>query len=243
MRKRTIGIIGGMGPAATMLLMGRIIAATAASDDADHVPMIIDNNTQVPSRIAALIEHRGEDPGPVIAGMATRLVEHGAEALAMPCNTAHHYADLVRSTTDVPFLDMVRLSIRHLSALDGQVRRIGMLASPAVRLVGVFDEPMREAGLVPCYLDDDRPLLDIIRYVKAHGVNDDVEHQFSRQAARLSATGIDCLLVACSELSLMPPACVANVPCIDTIDILAIACRDFSCQIQTATLTNPRNSS
>ena len=88
--KRRIGILGGMGPEATVLLMSRIIARTPAADDRDHVPLFVDNNTQVPSRIAALIEGTGEDPGPVLADMARRLEANGAEALAMPCNTAHH---------------------------------------------------------------------------------------------------------------------------------------------------------
>lgn len=84
-----------MGPEATMLLMARVVAMTAAGDDRDHVPMVIDNNTQVPSRIKALIENTGDDPGPVLASMARKLEAYGAEALAMPCNTAHHYASVI----------------------------------------------------------------------------------------------------------------------------------------------------
>ncbi len=67
--------------------------ASPAQDDADHIPLIVDQNPQVPSRISHLIEGTGDDPGPVLADMARRLVAGGAEALAMPCNTAHHYAD------------------------------------------------------------------------------------------------------------------------------------------------------
>jgi aspartate racemase len=89
---RRIGILGGMGPEATVLQMSRLITATPAQDDADHIPLIVDTNTQVPSRVAALIEGGGTDPAPVLAAVAKRLEEAGAGALAMPCNTAHHYA-------------------------------------------------------------------------------------------------------------------------------------------------------
>ena len=67
---RPVGILGGMGPEATILLMQRIMAAVPARDDSDHVPLIVHQNPQVPSRIAALIEGTGTDPGPVLAGMA-----------------------------------------------------------------------------------------------------------------------------------------------------------------------------
>ncbi len=109
---RRVGILGGMGPEATVLLMQRIIAATPASDDADHLPLIVDQNPQVPSRIRHLIEGTGEDPGPVLAAMARRLQAAGAEALAMPCNTAHHYAPAIRQATAIPLIDMVALSVR-----------------------------------------------------------------------------------------------------------------------------------
>lgn len=89
---KRIGILGGMGPEATVELISRLIATTPAQDDADHIPLMVDMNPQVPSRISRIIEGRGADPGPVLAGMAQRLQSAGAEALAMPCNTAHFYA-------------------------------------------------------------------------------------------------------------------------------------------------------
>src|SRR5579872_2815690 len=88
-----IGILGGMGPEATVDLMRRVIAATPARSDADHIHMIVDNNPKVPSRIAAIIETTGPDPAPELIRMAQSLERAGADALAMPCNTAHAYAD------------------------------------------------------------------------------------------------------------------------------------------------------
>ena len=109
---RPVGILGGMGPEATILLMQKCLAAVTsgaqgALDDADHIPLIVHQNPQVPSRIARLIEGHGPDPAPVLAQMACDLAAAGAQALAMPCNTAHHYADAVRGATALPFLDMI----------------------------------------------------------------------------------------------------------------------------------------
>ena len=133
---RPIGVLGGMGPEATVLLMSRVIALTPAEDDRDHVPLIVDQNPQVPSRIAALLDGGGEDPAPVLAAMARRLAGFGVAALAMPCNTAHHYAEAVRrAAPETPFLDMPALAAAALADRVGRGARIGMLASPAVRKV------------------------------------------------------------------------------------------------------------
>ena len=76
---KTVGILGGMGPEATILLMQKVMAAVPARDDADHVPLIVHQNPQVPSRIKALIEGTGEDPGPTLARMARDLQAAGAQ--------------------------------------------------------------------------------------------------------------------------------------------------------------------
>ena len=87
------GIIGGMGPEATVDLMQRIIANTSAIDDVDHIRCIVDNNPKIPSRIKAILEQGGENPGPSMAEMARRLEKWGADFLVIPCNTAHYYYD------------------------------------------------------------------------------------------------------------------------------------------------------
>ena len=166
---RRIGILGGMGPEATVLLMSRLIVATPAQDDADHIPLIVDMNTQVPSRIAALIEGGGTDPAPVLAAMAKRLEAAGAEALAMPCNTAHHYAPAIRAAATIPFLDMVTLSAAQAASRAGPGGRVGILASPAVRLTKLFDAALARYGTEAIYPADQNAMLAAIREIKRQG--------------------------------------------------------------------------
>jgi len=139
---KTVGILGGMGPEATVLLMQRLLMAVDAHDDADHIPLIVHQNPAVPSRIKRLIEGRGEDPGPVLAQMARNLHVAGAEALAMPCNSAHACAPQTISATPLPFLDMRAAIVAAL-----QPGRVAMLASPAVRMTGEFDSAFAAAGV------------------------------------------------------------------------------------------------
>ena len=86
---KTIGIIGGMGPAATADLMMKIISMTAADSDQDHIPMIIDNNTRIPDRTAAILSG-GADPVPEMTASAKRLETAGADFIIIGCNTAHY---------------------------------------------------------------------------------------------------------------------------------------------------------
>lgn len=223
---KTVGILGGMGPEATILLMQKVLAAVPAGDDSDHIPLIVHQNPQVPSRIKALIEGIGEDPGPVLARMARDLHAAGAEALAMPCNTAHHYAPAVASATPLPFLDMLELTGAALAAQGAQ--RIGMLASPATRLAGVFAAPFAAHGLTPVFLSDDSGILAIIRAVKAGEALATLKPRLAQEAEALLAEGADHLLVACTELSLMTDALPRSAPQTDSLDCLTQAIADFA---------------
>lgn len=198
---KPVGILGGMGPEATVLLMQKAISAIPAQDDADHVPLIVHQNPAVPSRIKRLIEASGEDPGPVLAQMARDLQAAGAKALAMPCNTAHAYVPTITAATPLPFLDMRAATVKHLMRLCPG-GRIGMLASPAVRLSGVFDRHLSTAGLTPVWPRDDAGVLALIRAVKAGHKGSAALNAMADLVRKVSAES-DHLLVACTELSLL----------------------------------------
>ncbi len=226
---RLVGILGGMGPEATVLLMERVLAAVPARDDADHVPLLVFQYPQVPSRIAALIEGTGESPAPVLADLARRLEAAGAEALAMPCNTAHAFAPDIRAATSVPLLDMIAATAAELRRKHGAGARIGMLASPAVRLAQVFDAAFAEAGLVPVWPEDEAAVLAAIRAVKAGQAGPGHHADLGRTAERL-VTGQGCagLAVACTELSLLTAHLPEGIDWADTLDCLVGRIVQFS---------------
>jgi len=217
---RTVGILGGMGPDATVALMARVIARVAARDDADHVPLLVDQNTAVPSRIAYLIEGQGADPGPVLVAMARRLAGAGAKALALACNTAHHWAGDIRAAADLPFLDMVALSVAQAGAAE-----VGILASPAVRMAGVYDRACAAAGVVPVFGADEGALLALVRRIKAEGA-----HDGTRAALRALSQALvpRVQIIACTEFSLVADAVAPGVRAIDAMDVLAQAIVDFA---------------
>ena len=204
---RRVGIPGGVGPEATILIMQKVLAAVTARDDADHIPLLVDQNPQVPSR---------------------RLVAGGAEALAIPCNTAHHYAATIRAAVSVPLLDMVETSAAHAAALAGPGGRIGVLASPAVRKVGLFDAPFARHGLTGYYAEDETAMLAAIRQLKASGPQPEARQTLTAASQALFERGAKVQMIACTEFSLIVASVSGQARAFDTLDILVSAIKDFA---------------
>jgi aspartate racemase len=217
-----------MGPEATILLMQKVLRAVPARDDADHIPLIVHQNPCVPSRLVALLggaeKETAQDPGPVLAQMAGDLHAAGATALAMPCNTAHHYVPAIKAACPLPFLDMLDLTAAVLAAKGAA--RIGLLASPAVRLTGVFDTAFAAHNLQAVYPKHDEAVLSVIRAIKSGQPGDSVA--ITAQAGALLEQGCDHILVACTELSLLTDDLPADIPWTDSLDCLTQAIVAFS---------------
>lgn len=223
MSEKIAGVIGGMGPEATVDFLRRLVERTPARDDADHLHVLVDNNPKVPSRIAAIIEGGGEDPAPVLCAMARGLEAQGADFLVMPCNTAHYYLPAIAASVGIPVLDMVQLSVGKVSAAGP--RRVGVLASPAVRLVGLYKARMEQAGLDVIFprREDEEKLLGVIKAVKAGRLGGEQRQDYAGVAQALVRAGADALLVACTEFSVIGPPAGVGCPVIDALDALVEA--------------------
>ncbi|MEQ6916632.1 aspartate/glutamate racemase family protein [Halomonas aquatica] len=220
-RHTIVGVLGGMGPDATVTFMQRVIDATPAEDDIDHVHLLVDNNPKVPSRIRALIHGDGENPGPAIAEMACRLEQGGADFLVMPCNTAHYYWQFAQEAVDIPVWHIVE---RTLDAIARRIpgARVGMLCSPALRKIGLYEGFVESRGLSLVYPDDEASVLEVICAVKrGQGRHPETLAAFARAADDLRARGADVLVLACTELSVIQDALDASVPIVDTVQVLA----------------------
>lgn len=214
------GVIGGMGPEATVELMRRIIAVTPARDDADHIHLLVDNNPKVPSRIKALIEGTGEDPAPTLIDMARRLESAGADFLVIPCNTAHYYWQQIRQAVDVPVWNIIELTLRRAATSVGAPMSVGMLASPALRRVRLYEAHCAAYGASLIYPEDEETLLALIRAVKAGRFGDAELAQLNSAASRLIDAGADVLVLGCTEFSLVAERLAVTAPVIDSLQVL-----------------------
>ncbi len=202
---KTVGIIGGMGPEATAELMRQILRATPAEDDCDHVRMIVDNDPKIPSRIKAIIEGGGEDPGPYLAEMGKRLESWGADFLAMPCNTAHYYYHAIQQAVTIPVLNMIELTADRIAGENSSLRKLGVLASPAVFTTGILERPFasRNIELLAPGKDEQEQVFQAIKIIKAGDCGEEVLESLAAAGRGLVGKGAEALLIACTELSVI----------------------------------------
>ena len=223
MEEKIVGVLGGMGPEATADLMVRVLRATPAADDIDHIRMVIDNNPKVPSRIKAVVEGTGEDPAPVLAEMARKLANWGVDFLAIPCNTAHLYYDQIASAVDIPVLNMIDLTREAVIADNPGIRSVGLLASTAVLMTRLYAQRFAANGvdlMQPSAELQDR-LMTAIRQVKSGRYGQEVKEIVCSAADQLAGEGAEALIVACTELSVIADAVRANVKLYDSSQVLA----------------------
>lgn len=223
--RRIVGILGGMGPEATVDLMRRVIAGTPARDDADHIRMLVDSNPHVPSRIEALIDGTGESPVPCLVEMARGLERQGADFLVIPCNTAHHYHAEVAAAVDVPVLNLVQMTARDAGGMCPDLARVGLLASSALMGIRLYEPWFEELGARVLYPGSgvQRELMELIRAVKAGRYTPAQVAACDRAAEDLEAQGAQCLVVACTELSVVVERLRTDLPVCDAADLLARA--------------------
>ncbi len=219
--EKVAGIIGGMGPEATVDLMQRIIRLTPARDDIDHIRCIVDNNPKIPSRVRAIIHGDGESPAPCLSDMAKRLESWGADFLAIPCNTAHYYYDAVSDAVNIQVIHMIDSVVRHVKLNFPGCKKVGILASKAVFITGLYEKKFEKEKIEVIYpsSDDQEILMDIIMTVKAGKMANQTKQRYQNVIEHLEAQGADLLIIACTELGVISNTLPQKM--IDAADILA----------------------
>ncbi len=146
MRRKVVGILGGMGPEATADLFSKIVRSTPARRDQDHLRVIVDSLPQIPDRTAAILG-QGESPGPVLRAAARRLESWGAEVIVIPCNTAHYYHGDIAAAVSVPVLHIMEQTARAITSAHPEVRKVGILASTGTLNAGLYRRALEAVGL------------------------------------------------------------------------------------------------
>jgi len=199
MRKKTIGIIGGMGPLATADLFRKIVLNTKATTDQEHIKILIDNNTDIPDRTEAIINN-GKNPVPQLTKSAVALWAMGAQILVMPCNTAHYFRSELQKNVDIPILSMIEITGKSL--LKKGIKTAGLLATEGTINSGIYQDVFMNMDIEIIVPDEDEQtvITDLIyNGVKAGKqdydttiVKDVMQHMIDR--------GAETLVLGCTEL-------------------------------------------
>lgn len=218
-KDRVAGVLGGLGPAATIDFMRRVLALTPAASEQGHVRLLVDQNPGVPDRQHAVLDG-GDSPGPALAGMAAGLERAGADFLVMPCNTAHAWQDDIVAATALPFVSIIDASVR---AIPGAAGPVGVLETPACKQAGVYATALAAAGIDYVGLSDAEcaDLLQVARAVKRGDCDTRQRAVAKALAAALAARGARAIIVACTELPLVLDERDVDVPLVVSTDALA----------------------
>ncbi|CEP66104.1 Aspartate racemase [Moorella glycerini] len=223
MAGKILGIIGGMGPEATVDFMDKIIKTTPAGDDCDHIRMLVDNNPQIPSRVQAILGS-GESPAPVLVQMARNLEKWGADFLAIPCNTAHLYYSDIKNAVKIPVLNMVKSARKRILSELPDIKKIGLLASTAVVVTRLYHDVFKEDNIELITPDEKQQqmVMAIIFAVKANQWTNKQLQDLQKLINELIARGAEAILFACTELSVIAKGIQDfGVPAFDAAQILA----------------------
>jgi aspartate racemase len=226
MTKKTVGIIGGMGPDATVDLFQKIVRATPAEKDQDHLRIIIDNNPAIPDRTRAIL-YDGESPVPALTATAKNLQQAGADFLVMPCNTAHYYHALLSQAVGIPVLHMMEETARNIRERFSQVKKVGLLATDGTVQSRLYHRSLEAAGLEVLIPDGmhQRILMEAIYGpggIKA-GQRMGPAVRVQRVAGYLIEQGCELLIAGCTEIPLVLSDGDCPVPVLDATRVLAEA--------------------
>ena len=222
-----IGVLGGMGPLATVDFFNKVLAATPAKGDADHVPLLIQSDPRIAPRPAAILSG-ARSPLPDLLAGRERLIAAGATALAMPCNTAHYwYADLVKGCS-VPFISIVDSSCAELAGLSRAGQPIGIIATRATLVAKIFDAPLKSAGYTVLLPDEDLMDTLVLPGIELVKVGQAIQGgKLIEQAVQaLMLRGAGAVVLACTETPLALDAVQSplRARCVDSTAALARAC-------------------
>ncbi|XKE95967.1 amino acid racemase [Metaplanococcus flavidus] len=202
MEKKTLGIVGGVGPLATMFIGEMIVRRTKAAKDQDHVNSIITNNTRIPDRTAFIMGRSEDNPVPVMIADMAKLSSIGAEIIIIPCNTAHTFYDELEMGSPVPVIHMIRETMKR-AAQQGAVK-VGVLATTGTVTSKVYQQAANEYGLEPVLPSpeiQEKVMSIIYDNVKA-GKNADKD-TWREIVNHMENQGCDRVVLGCTELSIV----------------------------------------
>lgn len=213
---KTLGVLGGMGPAATLDFLAKLQAATPVKREQDHLRVLVDINPKVPDRNVST-----SDPGPVLAAMATGLRDGGAQVLAIACNTAHAYAEEVRAS-GLPLVDM--LETAGLAAQAKGASIVGVLGTSLA--LGLYRDRFSHMGLEVVMLDDHEQVefMALLYRIKQGDIGEGSRETMAALAHRLVGKGAQGVVAGCTEVPLVLSAADLSVPFLDATEELAKRC-------------------
>lgn len=217
---KKLGIIGGLGPMATVSFMRRIIEMTEADTDQEHMDIYVAHCPSIPDRTGYLLDRTKPDPAPQIIDAGKKLALIGADEIAIPCITAHAFHAQLQSSIPIPVINGIRLTAEYLK--DKGVSCAGILATDGTVQTGIFGSALSELGIKAVYpsATSQRFVMDLI-YNDVKAGKPVEKDKFIAVAAEMKLLGAEVMILGCTELSVIADEWLPEGRFIDVLDVLA----------------------
>jgi aspartate racemase len=226
--KKTIGILGGMGPEATAYFYEQIILQTRAEADQDHIKVIIYADPEIPPRTDAILG-KGPSPAPLLVEGFQRLKDAGADFAVMPCVTAHYFYPEVKDQVDIPFISLLDEAVEWATETVPGLRKAGLVASTGTLESKLFHDSFGKAGVEVIHPETDEQKQVMEAIFSPEGIKAGFIKGFSKEiivsiAKVLVARGADAVIAGCTEVPLVLKDRDIPVPLVEPLRIAARAC-------------------
>jgi aspartate racemase len=219
--KKVLGIIGGMGPLATVKLFERIVILTDANSDQENLHILIDNNTKIPDRTEFILGGK-DDPKLELIKSAKRLQEMGADYLIMGCNTAHYFYKDIAPEIDIPFINMIEETTKHVLNFNKDIKKVGLLATSGTVNCGIYHEHFNKHGIEIITPSEEKQIyVTEIMYNIKKGIYDNSLSGFYQAIEEIKTQGVELIILGCTELSLAYTMYRLEGNFVDALEVLA----------------------
>jgi len=200
---KTLGILGGLGPAASVYFYQIITEHTYALRDQDHIDIVLISGAGIPDRSDFILGKSDQSPLPVMKEDVLKLARAGVDLIAIPCNTAHYFFDELEKISPVPVLNIVRETVKL--AEKAGIHKLGILATTGTVISGAYQRACADIG-IEAFLPSaksQQELMNIIYQSIKTAKKPDTD-SFLRITEELHTRGCEAVVLGCTELSLIP---------------------------------------
>jgi len=222
MKKKILGVLGGMGPSASARFLALITEFTKAECEQEHIEILLHSLPTIPDRTDFILGKSANSPLPYMQTSIRKLTGAGAEIIAVPCNTAEYFHSEMQASCPVRVMRTAYESARFAAARG--VKRLGILATEGTLLAGIYQNHLASLG-VGFALPSQATQKEITRLIYSHIKKSIPPEQGSlvRAESELREKGCDAAVLGCTELSLIPFDSKSGF-FIDSLSVLAAAC-------------------
>ena len=201
MAKHLLGVLGGMGPAATVDFLQKVIQHTQAGSDQQHIPMLVASMPDIPDRSASILRG-GPSPLPALLERLALLEKAGATCVVIPCNTAHFWFEQLKAVTSMEMIQLIDVVADQ--ALEKGFSKVGLLSTDATIATNLYQNALEKRG-IECVLPNEslqKEMMEGIYLYKA-GELSKAQKSFQEPYCYLQHLQVNAIILGCTEIPII----------------------------------------